>query len=249
MGEAKPVMLTRVHKVLPHECGPGGKVKLKGILDYFQDIASEHADLLNVGMEEMLRLQQIWVLSRLKIRIREMPSLGENLTVRTYPAGLNKLFAVRQYSLCNEAKEVLCEASSFWLMVDAVKFRVVRPFKELALYGERNRDQAVYFPQMDKIAEKDTGKEVLADYTVRHSHIDLNNHLNNAWYGSFIEDALGVLTGKEVYPSLLQINFLQSCALHTKVECRGTLALDGSFYVEGRNAADGQICFQSEGIL
>ena len=249
MSEEKPVMVTHTHKVLPHECGPGGKVKLKGILDYFQDIASEHADLLNVGLEEMLRRQQIWVLSRLKIRIRQIPSLGETLTIRTYPTGLNKLFATRQYMLCNEKQEVLCEASSFWLMVDAVKFRVVRPFKELALYGELNKDQAVYFPEMEKISEKDTEKKLLADYTVRHSHIDLNNHLNNAWYGSFIEDVLGILSGKEVYPSLLQINFLQSCALHTKVECSGTLAEDGSVYVEGKEAVSGQICFQSEGIL
>ncbi|MBO5723500.1 MAG: hypothetical protein J6S58_01590 [Lentisphaeria bacterium] len=243
-----PVFLNHTHKVQPHECGPDGKVNLKGILDYFQDIASAHADLLNVGLEEMLRLRQIWVLSRLKVQIRKMPELGETLTVTTYPSGLNKLFATRQYSLCNEKGEFLCGASSFWLMVDKEKLRVVRPFKELAVYAELNKDKAIYFPEIDKIAERESNSGVVADYTVRHSHIYLNDHLNTAWYGSFIEDTLGELAGNRVGITEFQINFLQSCSLHTKVECKGVLA-DGTFYVEGRDSSNNQLCFQSEGTV
>lgn len=249
MSNNAPTFLTSTHQVLPHECGPDGKVKLQGILDYFQDIAAAHADLLNVGLEDMLERQQIWVLSRLKIRISRLPSLGEKLTVMTYPSGLNKLFATRQYQILDEQGELLCGGSSYWLVVDPVKSRPVRPFKELAQYALLNQDKPFFYPEIDKIAEKTLSEEVICDYTVRHTHIDLNQHLNNAFYGSFTEDVVCALKNGHVPVREVQINFLQACPLHTKIICKGIVEENTSFYVEGRNKETGELCFQSSGLL
>ena len=244
-----PDYLTQEHTVTHHECGPDAVLKLNCILDYFQDIAACHADLLGVGMEDMLARHQLWVLSRLRLRFDRYPVLGEKLTVMTYPTGLNRLFATRQYQLLAENGERLVGATSFWIVIDDVKFRPVKPFSMLAEFAGRNPDKERFFPELDKIAEPEPGPERVLEYQVLHSNIDLNRHLNNAFYSAYTVDTLGKLTGKLCHPKELQINFLIPGALNARIGCGGTLADDGAFYVDGRNAETGHLCFQAEGVL
>ena len=244
-----PDFLTQEHTVAHHECGPDAVLKLNCMLDYFQDIAACHADRLGIGMNDLRNLHQLWVLSRLRLRFIRHPELGEKLTVMTYPTGLNRLFATRQYQLIAENGERLVEATSFWIVIDDAKFRPVKPFKMLGDFAGRNLEKPRFFPDLGKIAEPETPAENLLEYQVLHSHIDLNKHLNNAFYGAFITDTLGKLTGRLYHPKELQINFLLPGALNASIGCGGKVSADGQFYVDGRNRESGQLCFQSEGRL
>ena len=244
-----PDFLTQTHTVTHHECGPDGVLKLNCMLDYFQDIAACHADLLGIGMNELRALHELWVLSRLKLCFRRYPGLGEKLTVLTYPTGLNRLFATRQYQLLAENGDSLVEATSFWIVIDDTRFRPVKPFKMLGDFAERNRERPKFFPDLDKIAEPETPPEPLLEYQVLESHIDLNKHLNNAFYGAFIVDTLGKLTGKLCHPAELQINFLIPGPLNARLHCGGSVTEDGAFYVDGRHADGGPLCFQAAGRL
>ena len=244
-----PDFLSQEHLVTHHECGADAVLKLNCILDYFQDIAACHADLLGIGMEQLRALHQLWVLSRLKLRFRRYPQLGEKLTVLTYPTGLNRLFATRQYQLLAENGESLVEGTSFWIVIDDAKFRPVKPFKMLGDFAERNRERSKFFLELDKIAEPETPPEPQLEHQVLHSNIDLNRHLNNAFYAAYTVDTLGKLTGKLCHPKELQINFLIPGALNAKIRCGGRIGDDGKFYVDGRNAESGQLGFQAEGLL
>ena len=245
-----PDFLTQEHTVAHHECGADAVLKLNCMLDYFQDIAACHADLLRIGMTDLQELHQLWVLSRLRLRFNRYPVLGDKLTVMTYPTGLNRLFATRQYQLVAENGERLVEATSFWIVIDDTKFRPVKPFKMLAEFADRNQDKPRFFPDLDKIAEPEGGvSEDLLEYQVLHSNIDLNRHLNNAFYGAYIVDTLGKLTGRLCHPREVQINFLLPGALNARIRCGGRLGDGGAFYVDGRNAESGQLCFQAEGLL
>ena len=244
-----PDFLTQKHIVAHHECGADAVLKLNCVLDYFQDIAAAHADLLGIGMKDLLNLHQLWVLSRLRLRFNRYPGLGEKLTVMTYPTGLNRLFATRQYQLIAENGNRIVEATSFWIVIDDVKFRPVKPFKMLGDFAERNLEKPRFFPELDKIHEPENAPETQLEYQVLHSNIDLNKHLNNAFYGSYIIDTLGKLSGKLCHPKELQINFLLPGALNARIQCGGNIAGNGSFYVDGRNAENAQLCFQAEGTI
>jgi len=244
-----PDFLTQEHTVTHHECGADAVLKLNCMLDYFQDIAACHAELLGIGMNQLRELHELWVLSRLKLRFRRCPQLGEKLTVLTYPTGLNRLFATRQYQLLAENGESLVEGTSFWIVIDDTKFRPVKPFKMLGDFAERNAERPRFFSELDKIAEPGTPPEPLLDYQVLHSNIDLNQHLNNAFYGAYIVDTLGKLTGKLCHPAELQINFLIPGPLNARIYCGGSVTEDGAFYVDGRHAGGGPLCFQAEGRL
>ena len=244
-----PDFLTREHSVAHHECGADGILKLNCILDCFQDIAACHADLLGIGMNDLQALHQLWVLSRLRLRFNRYPKLGEKLIVMTYPTGLNRLFATRQYQLLAENGDRLVEGTSFWIVIDDAKFRPVKPFRMLGEFAERNLEKPRFFPELNKIAEPETAPETKLEYRVLHSNIDLNRHLNNAFYAAYTVDTLGQLTGQLCHPKELQINFLIPGALNARILCGGFLSENHTFYVDGRNAENGQLCFQAEGSL
>ena len=244
-----PDFLTQEHTVTHHECGADGILKLNCILDYFQDIAACHADLLKIGMTDLQERHELWVLSRLKLHFNRYPRLGEKLTVMTYPTGLNRLFATRQYQLLADNGELLVGGTSFWIVIDDTKFRPVKPFAMLAEFADRNQDKQRFFPELDKIPEPEPAPESVLEYQVLHSNIDLNRHLNNAFYAAYTVDTLGKLTGRLCHPKELQINFLIPGALNAKIQCGGRIGDDGKFYVDGRNAESGQLCFQADGLL
>lgn len=74
----------------------------------------------------------------------------------------------------------------------------------------------------------------LREYTVSHSMIDVNRHLNNAYYAFFTNDALGMMSGAFRSVSEIQVNFNHSGTLGDRIVCRGSLS-SGCFYVDGRS--------------
>ena len=119
----------------------------------------------------------------------------------------------------------------------------------LADFADRNPDKERFYPVLDKIPEPETSPAPLLEYQVLQSNIDLNRHLNNAFYAAYTMDTLGCLTGQLCHPAELQINFLLPGALNAKIVCGGNVEKSGTFYIDGRHPQDGQLCFQAAGRL
>ena len=64
----------------------------------------------------------------------------------------------------------------------------------------------------------------------------------------FTEDWLGKHTGSLVRMKSIQLNFNQTTAFKEVLCCSGILNDDGSFYVEGVNAASGKNSFKAQGV-
>lgn len=217
-----------------HECGPDAKLKLNSLFDYLQDAAAGHADHLGVGIQFLAEHRMLWVLSRVKLRIARMPAIGERICVTTYPSGPEKIFATRQYAVCDEKGELIIYGTSFWLLLDGREV----PSPEAAsaswkrLAGERGSDPL--FSGLDKL-EGNPAVSELREYTVSHSMIDVNRHLNNAYYAFFTNDALGMMSGAFRSVSEIQVNFNHSGTLGDRIVCRRIVVL--RLFLCGRQVA------------
>jgi len=76
---------------------------LDAALNFFQEAAISHAENLGVGREAMARTNQVWILSRMSVVINRRPQYGETVTVRTWPRGGEKLFALRDFDMRDAA--------------------------------------------------------------------------------------------------------------------------------------------------
>jgi medium-chain acyl-[acyl-carrier-protein] hydrolase len=69
------------------------KLKISALFNFFQDIASLHAEDLGVGIDRLMNGYGVtWVLTRIRVDINRMPHLGETSLLRhgpNYPRGWN----------------------------------------------------------------------------------------------------------------------------------------------------------------
>jgi acyl-ACP thioesterase len=231
--ESYPVGFTAVDE--------SGGLTLAAVFDYFQEAAIRHAEDLGVGQGPMSALGQGWVLSRVSVLMRRRPRQTEQLTVRTWPRGWEKLFALRDFDIQDGAGEPVAVARSCWLIVDIAKRRPLRP--QAAMEKLPLNEGLDALADGGKGLDMPAGAEKAAVRTAAYSDIDFNGHMNNARYVQWIQDILepGALT--RAGTMRLDINYLSEVKLGETLEL--WKAQNGLVIaVEGRRG--GQAVFRAE---
>jgi acyl-ACP thioesterase len=103
------------------------RLTLAAAFDYFQEAAISHAEHLGVGRESMAQTGQVWILSRMSVLMERRPTYRETVTVRSWPRGWDRLFALRDYAIRDAADTPLVRGRSCWLIIDREKRRPLRP--------------------------------------------------------------------------------------------------------------------------
>lgn len=72
------------YRVHSYEVGTESTVRLSCLCNYLQESAWNHVTNLKVGYEDLLKDGNIWVLSRLLIKINEYPKWGDEIFIKTW---------------------------------------------------------------------------------------------------------------------------------------------------------------------
>lgn len=176
-----------VYRVRGYDCGYGGPFRPLSLANFFQEAAGDHAKALGIGMEAMFALRRTWMLSRLDIEVLSLPEAGEDVLVRTWPAGTSRLFANRYLRLEDGSGRLLAGALYQYLIVDLDSRRPLRPERILDPSLACDRDPP--FPDLacgldgmggfspDELARMPERALV----SPSRGHIDHNGHVNNAY--------------------------------------------------------------------
>ena len=179
--------------VTENDFNEDGTVKLSSLLFFFQEAATQHADIIGVGMDALLEKNIIWVVTKMKVRILKELTEGDGYYVMTYPRENKSRFCPRDYYLYDRNGDLAVVASSMWSLVDWVSRKVVRA-TELDFGGTFREDEA--FPEgFEKIRMKEPVR--VGEYTVAASDIDANQHTNNCRYADMIAMASDISPVKE----------------------------------------------------
>jgi len=182
------------------------RLTMAAAYNYCQEVAGHHAADLGVGSEYMQANSLVWILSRMSAVLESRPPAGAKVTARTWPRGTDRLFAVRDYELLDEAGAVFGRGRSAWLIVDAATFRPRRPETLVAgIPANADRNSLVDGAQSIRPAES---LQKVADRAVAYSDLDYNGHMNNARYVQWIQDVLQPDALAEAESMRLDINYL-----------------------------------------
>ncbi len=179
------------------------KLKLKAFFDYAQQVAAHHAEILGVGVQTLRPKNQVWLLSRIKFQFEDFPEIEQTVRVQTYPAGFDRLFAIREYRFLTQDGDALAKATSNWLLVDTEKQRILSAKRECESIMPKLVNPEIAFPLLDKLPHTIESTTLSDQYKIRDTMVDINNHLNNAEYAAIVQNCIGV--GK--YPRTLQLNY------------------------------------------
>lgn len=217
-----------------------GKLKLRALFDYAQEIAGRHAEVLGVGWEAMASRQRAWMLSRVGFRIHSYPRFGEQVRLRTYPFGFERLFARREFRFELADGTPVAIGTSYWLMVDTIQMRILNAPAEIGGMMPDNSGLGGCYGSLGKLNFTPDGQPEV--YRIHEDLLDLNQHLNNAEYAAFVQNCLGASR----YLQEIQLNYHLSVAPGALLAVSGE-ERQGRLLVSG--ACDGKPAFYAEGVL
>jgi acyl-ACP thioesterase len=216
---------------------------------YFQDAATSHAEQLGVGREFMAQTGQAWILSRMSVLLERRPTYREKVTVRSWPRGGEKLFALRDFDIRDASDIPVVRGRSGWIILDREKRRPLRPQAIMDKLPLNEGLDALPSGPVGLKPQDDLVKA--AERRALYSDVDYNGHVNNARYIEWIQDILPPGTLEAAGKIRLDINYLTETmpGEMTDLFCAplaGPDAESAAFALEGRKHEGGQPSFRAE---
>lgn len=162
-----------------------GTVKASALQFVFQEIGGIHAEKLGLGFDDMMRDNQIWVVTKLKYRIISPLQPNTQYRLVTFPKPHRGMLYQRDYKIYDTDGSLLVIGISQWCVMDYTSRRVLRTNKDFV--GEFNTE--VLFPEgFDRFRPGELTPA--GSYTITEADLDHNAHTNNCRYADMVELAL-----------------------------------------------------------
>ena len=200
-----PTLYTETFKVRAYEADPTGRASLPALCNYFQEAAGNHATALGLATDQLGAQELAWVLARLRFRVTRYPDWREAVTFETWPSGVDRLYAYRDFRAVDPDGAELARGVSDWLLINP---DTRRPSRMPDWVGELRR------PDRPRMLAPSPGKPPTVDdpahretVRVRRGDLDLMNHVNHVRYIAWILDAGDTLHDVPQEPATLDLAF------------------------------------------
>lgn len=182
------------------------RLRPASFMNMAQEIANRHASELGFGYDDLISSHTAWVLSRMHMKFVRTPQWRDAVVLSTWHKGLDRLFYLRDFSLCDECGEPLVMATSSWIVLDLETRRLVR---DPAIMDESTmcKDNATEAPAAKIQMPKDVPHELVIQHTVAYSDVDFNGHTNNAMYMHWAMDVVDYAVVSSMPAKEATINF------------------------------------------
>jgi acyl-ACP thioesterase len=230
--------------VSSYEANANHNLRPAALMDMMQEAAGRDASTLGFGYEEMITANAAWVLSRMKIVFNTYPKWRDEVVLKTWHKGANRIFYLRDFLLEDPQGNNLACATTSWLIIDLSSRRMVRNSTLAENFDSTSLGDAIQ-DQAEKVAiPKDIEMEHILTHKVVWSDIDTNGHVNNVKYAVWAMDIVDYEDASHKPLREMLINFDAEVLPGQEVELYRTRIEEGSglvYYVQGKVA--GKVCF------
>ena len=161
-----------------------GRVGIARICDLLQAAATAHADLLGVGMHDLMKEGHTWMLSSMSVCFDRWPKAMDAVKITTWPSGVRgKIVCYRDYTIDAPDGARIARATSDWIYVDIENRRIDRLTPVLTGLAPEGVPRAGVEPA-EKVRRPGGGGPAPAacDIVLRRADTDVNRHVNNVHY-------------------------------------------------------------------
>jgi len=217
-------------------------LRLSALLSYMQNMATEHAVILQVGGDKMIKeYGAVWMMARLHLELmRPIRAQDEEIEIHTWHRGAGKSTTVfRDFDLFVRGERV-GEAVTSWVVVDMKERRLIKPdlIPELVDSPKPERVKDIT-PRRVKMPAELQSK---ITRTVTYSDTDINGHMNNTKYADIACDVMSYDQCTDQFITEVQISYLKESFPGDKLSILHT-AEDCTHYICGRDT-DGDSRFE-----
>ncbi len=179
-----PTTQTEHYRIRVDDVDDGGQLTATALCNYLQDAASHHASALGLSIVQLQDEGMTWFLWRLHLRLAELPAWGAQVSVTTWPSGVRRHYAARDFrvhdrSVATRTEREIAVASTAWVVVDTTTQRLiprvperVRGHMPVEVPTRALTDSFRRLPRYEDGTAEGT-------FVVRRHDLDVNGHLNH----------------------------------------------------------------------
>ena len=181
-------MFTREVIVKASDASCQGTIKLKNLLDYFQDTAGLAVENIEGTTTELIARGYAWVLTRYEIEFTgKLPTLDEKFLITTFHDPSHGYNTLRVFDVKTPDGKSIAWAKTSWLLLDLANGRPVKPAAHLPEILKKDTEEIN--PDFQEIKDFEDEKVLRSvEFPVRFHDLDYNSHVNNAVYFSWVFD-------------------------------------------------------------
>lgn len=161
--------------------------KYSSLMNYLWDVVVSQSDTLGETDHGLIN-NCVWVLLKYDLNILGYPQFRDTITVETDIVGVKKLYGYRSFTIRNSEGTIIVSGISTAILIDLVQRRPVKMSPEQCkIYGiEKELEEPLPLDNFIKFEDP----KYLKDYSITHSDIDANKHVNNVKYIEMAVDTL-----------------------------------------------------------
>ena len=204
-----------------NESNPEGELAVNILVGNIIEIATAHANMLGNGNPAMAQLGAGWVLSRLTIEMTRYPKCNTSYVLKTWVENWNRHFSTRDFSVEDEAGNILGYARSVWMVLDMTthdNFGLAHlSLPDESVYGEpcpiapqaKHTEILPYLTSESNANPKALKANVPdAEYTFKYNDIDFYRHVNTVRYITILLNRYSLEEFDRNFVNRLELSFL-----------------------------------------
>lgn len=186
-------ILVKEYTIPVSGCDNSGKLSIPAVFDLFMDLATEHAALLNIGMDTLSKKGCFWVAAKTRIEFDVRPRMLQTVTASSWPEKPGNIRYNRYYTV-KDGEDVIIKGKTEWTILD---MQTMKPKKSSEVYPQDivHPEGVVCEEPFSRISTDFSDSEEMLSYTVTSRDIDVSQHMNNVAY---IRAVLSSFTCKEI---------------------------------------------------
>ena len=233
----------RQQQLIFADCDRYQRARVGTLLSIAAAVAGADYDARGLTYEKLYEMREVFLLSRIALRIHRCPKALRVVDVTTWEDGVKGAHMQRVYEI-TDGEGLLVSIRSDWILVDPVTRHIMRPgtftAKKLGICPK-----PIDAPATRKILMPREGTEELGIRKVVWSDLDGNGHVYSGNYGDFVWDYLPADL-QEKLPREFFINYSKEATLGQELRLVG--CRQGSDYLMEGLGPEG-VCFSAQCVF
>ena len=210
--------LTNHYMLTAGESNAQGRMPLTLLVERIIEVATDHANALDIGYATLIKQNIGWVLSRLSVEMNYMPAINEHYSFKTWIENYNRHFSERNFVICGKNGMVHGYARTIWVAMDFAT-RTAADLTKLERESFPTADLPCPIEKTPRLpALPDSADGV--NYCFKYCDLDFNRHVNTVRYVELLMNQWSLDHFDRYYPGRFDISFHHECYFGEEVKVR-----------------------------
>lgn len=207
------------------------------------EVATDHANSLNIGFEQLIRSDLTWVLIRMSVEIELMPSVNETYSITTWVESINRSFTERMFVITDARGNICASVRSTWVILNIQK-RTLGDISAIitnpaAMISDRRIPMAAARRQRPLAP---AAPEIFS-HTFEYCDLDSNLHVNTVRYVEFLLNAFSPEFHSTHSIRRIDVSFMRECTYGETAKLAAIEPQPGSYEAEIRVNGEPRVRF------